>query len=201
MADNQQPVYQQPPWNWKYIPEHMKSAYRLVFLDIETTGLDENECSILEIACVVTDKTLTHMDDGLNIVIGHDSSVLSNMEPWCMNQHVQLARDCASSKITVSEAESTLIEYLSRYITDWSCLKLAGNNIEFDKKFLKRYMPKLNNLMPAFSFDISSVRHALKMWTDYKPLKKKCGHRALDDVWETIQEAKSIYDFFNDFKK
>ena len=196
-------IYQSPPWSINLLPDHKNPDYRLVFLDIETTGLDENTCQILEIACAVTDKTLTRVDtpEGINIVIGQDANVLKNMEPWCMKQHVQLAQDCASSKITLGEAENIIIDYLSRFIKNWTCIKLIGNNIEFDRKFLKRHMPKLNNQFPAFSMDISSVRHALKMWTHYRPLKKKCGHRAIDDVLESIQETRSIFDFLNNNKK
>lgn len=194
-------LFQTPPWTSVYsTPIHLRPEYRLIFLDIETTGLDEETCQILEIACAITDKEVTRIDGptGFNVVIHHEQSILDNMEPWCMTQHVELAKDSAASTISLGEAEKMIIDYLSNYIFDWSCVTLTGNNITFDRKFLKKYMPQLDSLFPPFPFDISSVRRALRLWTSsFKPMRKTCKHRAIDDVAETIKEAREEYEFLS----
>lgn len=193
-------LFQTPPWTSFYTPVHLRPEYRLIFLDIETTGLDEETCKILEIACAITDKEVTRIDGptGFNVVIHHEQSILDNMEPWCMSQHVELAKDSAASTISLGEAEKMVIDYLSNYIFDWSCVTLTGNNITFDRKFLKKYMPQLDSLFPPFPFDISSVRRGLRLWTSgFKPMRKTCKHRAIDDVAETIKEAREEYEFLS----
>lgn len=188
------------------LPLFERPDFKLVFLDLETTGL-VGSCKILEIACIVTDKWLNPVDEaGFTTVIWQGADDLENMNAWCQKQHVELAKESAHSKVTVSRAEQDVIDYLrtkgqlrlNDEGTMFSNVLLAGNNIKFDEGFLRIYMPALAHLFSEFSFDVTSVRKAFGMWASDKAprLKKDYNHRALDDVRETIKEARLYMDYF-----
>lgn len=165
----------------------------LIWVDAEFTSLDFLNNKIVEIALLATDKNLNPLDEGINIVIGHSDEVLENMSKWCLEnfQKSGLYQQSQESKITTSQAEDTLLEYIKKHISG-GISPMCGNSVGQDRRIIDRVMPKLENFFHYRNIDVSSLKELTKRWhpeIEKKILKKKT-HRALDDILESINELK-----------
>ncbi len=181
----------------------MKKGH-LVWLDAEFTSLDYLNNTIVEIAILITDKNLNHLDEGINIIIGHSDEVLENMSEWCLENFSKsgLYQKSQESKITIKQAEEMLLEYVKKHI-DGGIAPLCGNSICGDRRIIDRLMPRLENYFHYRNVDVSTFKELTLRWKpeiEKKVLKKKT-HRALDDVLESIEELrtykKEIFDKLN----
>ncbi|KAK2582962.1 hypothetical protein KPH14_009018 [Odynerus spinipes] len=164
----------------------------IVWIDMEMTGLDIETCHILEITCLITNSDLKIISDTLNIVINQPNSILNNMHGWCKEQHTKtkLIDDVRNSKISLKDAEQTVLKYLQDHVPQGKC-PLAGNTIYMDRLFLCKYMPLVNDYLHYRIIDISTIKELVRRWNpqiyDSAPPKKH-SHRATLDIIESIKE-------------
>jgi len=170
-----------------------KDPHALVWLDLETTGIDDRLCTILEIATIVTDGELNVIEEGPNLVIHQPDEVLASMDPWCVNQHGSsgLTEASRTSKVSLSAAEAATLAFLRRL-----CLRgrapLCGNSIGFDRRFLIHHMPHLNEYLNYRNVDVSTLTELVARWYPraFAATDKESKHRALDDIRESIEELR-----------
>lgn len=172
----------------------------LIWIDLETTGLDPDEEKILEIATIITDPDLNTIAEGPNIVIHQPDSVLAEMGEWCTDQHGKtgLTQAVRESKVNLIEAESETFKFIERYCETGKS-PLCGNTIDFDRSFLRRHMSGLEASMAYRSVNVSSFKIMIQGWYPEIEWKKdglslwanaEAGHRALEDIRESINELR-----------
>ena len=171
----------------------MKHALNLIWIDLEMTGLSPKNDRIIEIATVVTDKDLNVLAEGPMYAIYQSQERLDAMDEWNTRQHGQsgLTERVKQSKITEAEAELKTIEFLSAYL-DPRQSPMCGNSICQDRRFLARYMPKLEAFFHYRNLDVSTLKELAKRWNPKasEGLVKSGQHLALADVHESINELK-----------
>lgn len=158
------------------------------------TGLDIENDKIMEVACIVTDSDLNIVAEGPNIIIHQPSDILDNMVEWCTKQHGKtgLTEACLNSKVTIQQAESCLVDFVSEHVTE-NVSPLAGNSVYVDRLFLRKYMPRLEDYLHYRIIDVSTIKELCRRWNYelYKTIPKKdFQHRALQDIKESINELK-----------
>lgn len=164
----------------------------MVWMDMEMSGLDPDSNKILEVAVIITDPELNVIAEGPSLIVKQSDEELSNMDEWNTLHHEKsgLTQKVKASKISQSEAEEQLLEFISKWCEPNTAV-LAGNSIHQDKAFLHRYMPKVDNYLHYRIIDVTSIRKLANYWyPDVKPFKKQDSHRALDDIKESIEELK-----------
>jgi oligoribonuclease len=170
-----------------------KNPNALVWLDLETTGLDAATCSIIEVATIVTDGDLNIVEEGPDLVIHQPNPVLAASDPWCIDQHTAsgLFEECRRSDITLAQAERRTLAFVKQICLN-KAAPLCGNSICFDRRFLIRHMPKLNEYLSFRNVDVSSIKELVHRWFPgiIGQLDKKSTHRALDDIRESIAELR-----------
>lgn len=180
------------------IPEDTVGDYRmpLVWIDLEMTGLNIEVDRILEIACVITNGTLSKSIEGPDLVINQPKECLDKMGEWCQEHHAEsgLTEKVLQSTITEQEAEKQVIEFVKRHV-DMSThtLLIAGNSVYMDLIFIRKYMPDLAALFSHVIVDVSSVKALCLRWYPKERKKapqKENKHRAMDDIKESIAELK-----------
>ena len=177
----------------KYYEESDKD--RLIWIDLEMTGLDVEKETILEIACIITEGNLNIVERGPNLIIHHEDEILNNMNAWCIEHHGKsgLTQAVKDSHISIQEAEEQVLEFVTRH-TPHGCCPLAGNSVGMDKRFLDKYMPRLAAHFHYRIIDVSTIKELCKRWysgknkLENRPPAKKLSHRALDDIEESIWE-------------
>ena len=167
------------------------SDQNLVWLDLEMTGLEPDKDVILEIATVVTDSNLTILAEGPCLAIHQSDEVLNAMDPWCVDQHGKsgLTQRCRDSKVTALDAQARTLEFLAQWCAPAKS-PLCGNTIGQDRRFLVKYMPRLNDFFHYRSIDVSSIKELVQRWypeAKYVYSKSK-QHLSLEDVRESIAE-------------
>jgi len=168
-----------------------KSDQNLVWLDCEMTGLNPEVERIIEIAVVVTDAQLAVRVEGPVLVIHQSDELLGKMDAWNRGTHGRsgLIDKVKASTTTEAEAEHELIHFLKKYIPKGK-VPLCGNSIGQDRRFMARYMPKLEAYFHYRNVDVSTFKELAKRWkpTAHSSFKKAQKHTALADVHESIDE-------------
>ncbi|QBQ56484.1 oligoribonuclease [Nitrosococcus wardiae] len=163
----------------------------LIWLDLEMSGLDTTQDVILEIATVVTDSDLNIIEEGPVFAIHQNDAILDNMDEWNTRQHTKsgLVERVRHSLINEATAEQRTLEFLSQH-TLANSSPLCGNSICQDRRFLARYMPRLEAYFHYRNLDVSSIKELAKRWAPEiaKGFKKESAHLALADIRESIQE-------------
>ncbi len=166
----------------------------LVWIDLEMTGLDPKKCTILEIGVIVTDNELNIVAEGPSIAVHHSKKVLSSMEAWSRYHHKKsgLTEACEASKIGLKKVENEVLKFVKTHCTEKSA-PLCGNTIWQDRRFLVKYMPKLEQYLHYRVIDVSSMKELVERWypADFKmPRRKKQTHRVREDILESIEELR-----------
>ena len=170
-------------------------AARLVWIDLEMTGLDLARDEIVEIAAVVTDAQLVELDEGVSYVVRPpDLAVLDQMDEVVRTMHTEsgLLRDIPAG-IALAEAEAQVLEYVRGHVPDARRAPLAGSSVYVDRGFLSRYMPELDTHLHYRLVDVSTVKELARRWyprTYFSAPAKTGGHRALADIRESIAELR-----------
>jgi oligoribonuclease len=168
-----------------------KSEHNLIWLDCEMTGLDPIENRLIEIAVVVTNPDLSIRVDGPVFALRTSAAALKKMDKWNVSTHTKsgLIEKVKASKTTAAQAELQLIDFLKTYVGPGKS-PCCGNTISQDRRFLVRYMPKLDAYFHYRNLDVSTLKELAKRWKPeaYKSFKKKQRHTALADVHESIDE-------------
>jgi oligoribonuclease len=168
----------------KLNPDH------LVWMDLEMTGLVPETDTILEMAVLITDAELNIVAEGPVIAIHHDESVLSAMNDWCTTHHGAsgLTARVRQSAIGMATAEAMALDFVRLHVPERTS-PLCGNSIHQDRRFLVRYMPRLEAYMHYRNIDVSTVKELARRWyPDITPPVKQSAHLALDDIRESIAE-------------
>ncbi|EAR90411.1 oligoribonuclease (macronuclear) [Tetrahymena thermophila SB210] len=168
----------------------------LLWCDCEMTGLNFlNNDQIIEIATLLTDGELTQVIKGPELIIQAPKELLESMDEWCTNTHKGsgLYDKVLKSEVTLQMAEEQVIKFLKDNGIEQKEALLAGNSIHADMKFIQKQMPNLYNFLHYRLVDVSTVKELTKRWNPEilkKAPVKKGGHRALDDILESIEELK-----------
>jgi oligoribonuclease len=161
---------------------------RLLWIDLEMTGLDPEIHRIVEVAAVITDMNF-HELALYDAVIKQSPKVLDQMEEWSKLHHKDSGLlDKISEGKSEHEAERDLLDLLAGQIR--GPVVLAGNSIHHDRRFIRRYMPKLEERLHYRMVDVSAWKTIVEARYGHQ-FKKNKNHRALDDIRESIAELKS----------
>ena len=181
-----------------------KSENNLIWIDLEMTGLDSQNDSIIEIATIVTDSELNTIAEGPVLAIHQAEEVLSKMDEWNTKQHggSGLTERVRQSTIKEGQAEMQTLEFLQKYVPA-NKSPMCGNSICQDRRFLARCMPNLEAYFHYRNLDVSTIKELVRRWAPdlAKGLEKKASHLALDDIKESITEMVYYREhFIKDFK-
>ena len=168
---------------------------RLVWLDLEMTGLDLSRHVIVEIAALVTDGQLEPLDDGIDVIVHQPPEALAEMDDFVRKMHTKSALIGAieSSTVSLADAGAGVLEYIRQHVPEPSVAPMCGNSIGVDRRFLDQYLPELDQYLHYRSIDVSSFKELCRRWYPavYKKRPHKAEtHRALADVRESIAELR-----------
>jgi len=173
------------------VAELAKSDQNLVWLDCEMSGLDPEKERLLEIAVVITGPQLTPRIEGPVLVIHQSDALLGAMDAWNKGTHGKsgLIDKVKASTLTEAQAEQQLLDFISRYVPR-NASPMCGNTISQDRRFLVKYMPKLEAFFHYRNLDVSTLKELAKRWRPevYDAFRKHQKHTALADVHESIDE-------------
>ena len=171
----------------------------LVWLDMEMSGLDPEACRILELAIVITDKDLNTVAEGPVFVVHQSDALLDAMDEWNKNTHGRsgLIEKVKASSLTEAQAESQMIDFLAQHLPK-GVSPCCGNSVHQDRRFMERYMPKLDAYFHYRNLDVSTLKELAARWAPAvkKSFQKKTRHTALADVYESIDELKHYREHF-----
>lgn len=168
-----------------------KSDKNLVWLDCEMTGLEPERDRIIEIAIIVTSPDLAVRVEGPVFAIHQSDALLDQMDAWNRGTHGKsgLIDRVKASTVSEEQAEGELLAFLSQYVPA-NGSPMCGNTIGQDRRFLVKYMPKLEAFFHYRNLDVSTLKELAKRWKPevYAAFKKQQRHTALADVHESIDE-------------
>lgn len=166
---------------------------QLIWIDLEMTGLNPDIDVIIEIATVVTDKDLNILAQGPVLAVYQSDEILANMDEWNQKHHGAsgLINRVKSSRINNIEAERLTIEFLKQWVPE-NTSPICGNSIGQDRRFLYRYMPKLEAYFHYRNIDVSTLKELAARWAPEvkEGFNKELTHQALDDIIESIEELR-----------
>lgn len=167
-------------------------SQRMVWVDLEMTGLNIEKDQIIEMACIITDSDLNVLAEGPNLIIKQPDELLDSMSDWCKEHHGKsgLTQAVRNSKITLEQAEYEFLSFVRQHTPPGQC-PLAGNSVHADKRFLDKYMPQFMYHLHYRIIDVSTIKELCRRWfpDEYKKApQKRASHRALDDIQESIKE-------------
>ncbi len=181
------------------VPTLAKSDQNLVWLDCEMSGLDPEKERLLEIAVVITSPDLSTRVDGPVLVVHQSEAVLGGMDAWNKGTHGRsgLIDKVRASTLDEAAAEQQLLDFIARYVPR-SGSPMCGNTIGQDRRFLVKYMPRLEAYFHYRNLDVSTLKELAKRWKPaaYAAFKKQQAHTALADVHESIDELLHYRDTF-----
>jgi oligoribonuclease len=170
-----------------------QNSQNLIWIDLEMTGLDPLNDSIIEIATVVTDKDLHVLAEGPVLAVFQTEAVLGRMDDWNQKHHGEsgLIERVRASRVDEGEAERITLEFLEAWVPAGAS-PMCGNSICQDRRFLARGMPRLEAFFHYRNLDVSTLKELAGRWAPAVKdgFRKKNSHRALDDILESIAELR-----------
>ena len=170
----------------------LKSRDNLIWIDLEMTGLDPETERIIEVATLVTDSDLNLIAEGPNLIISQSKELLDSMDEWNQNQHGSsgLIQEVIKSDITEQIAEIETLDFISKYVRE-KASPMCGNTVSHDRRFLSKYMPRLEAYFNYRHIDVSSFKEVAVRWmNEAQVYEKKGSHRALGDIKESVEELR-----------
>jgi oligoribonuclease len=171
-----------------------RSQDRIVWIDCEMTGLDLVSDALVEVAALVTDSELNVLGDGIDVVVKPPATALEQMRDVVRAMHTASGLlDELDSGLTLSEAQSIVLDYVKSYVPEPRRAPLGGNSVATDRGFLARDMPDLEGHLHYRIIDVSSIKELARRWYPrvyFASPEKRGGHRALADIKESIEELK-----------
>ncbi|MEO8629398.1 MAG: oligoribonuclease [Betaproteobacteria bacterium] len=176
-----------------------QDASRLIWIDLEMTGLKPDTDRIIEVALVVTDHNLDVVAEAPVLVVHQSDETLDAMDSWNKGTHGRsgLIDKVKASQLSEAHVEAEMNAFLGQYIAA-GVSPMCGNSICQDRRFLARYMPKLESWFHYRSLDVSTLKELVRRWRpDLMPgLTKQGKHEALADIYESVQELKYYREHF-----
>ncbi|MCC6076445.1 oligoribonuclease [Pseudomonas sp. GCM10022188] len=177
----------------------MQNPQNLIWIDLEMTGLEPQTDVIIEMATIVTDAQLNVLAEGPTLVIHQSDEVLANMNPWCIEQHGKsgLTQRVRDSRLSEAEAERLTLEFLAQWVPA-GMSPMCGNSIGQDRRFLNRYMPRLEAFFHYRNIDVSTLKELAARWAPHvrDAFRKQSSHLALDDIRDSIAELRHYREHF-----
>jgi oligoribonuclease len=171
----------------------------LIWIDMEMSGLNPDADRVLEVAIVVTDSQLVTVAEAPVKIVHQPDEVLDRMDSWNKSMHKKtgLVDKVKAARQGEAEVEAELIAFLAQYLPEKTS-PMCGNSICQDRRFLARYMPRLEAFFHYRNLDVSTLKELAKRW---KPgimtgLTKHGKHEALADIYESIEELKYYREHF-----
>ncbi len=166
---------------------------RIVWIDLEMTGLDINRHTIVEVAALVTDAELNILDEGLDIVVHATDEELAQMDDVVTEMHGSsgLTENIRASQVTLKEAEDQVLELIAKHVDPAHPAPLAGNSIATDRSFIRAQMPRLDAALHYRMIDVSTIKELTRRWLPrvyQNQPEKTMTHRALADIIESVRE-------------
>jgi oligoribonuclease len=174
---------------------------RLVWIDLEMTGLDTDNDSILEIATVVTDAELNILAEGPELAIAHPVEQLEAMDDWNRNQHRKsgLWDRVLKEGVAMADAEARTVAFLQEWVAAGAS-PMCGNSICQDRRFLHRLMPRVEKHFHYRNLDVSTIKELARRWAPQvaSGVAKESAHTALSDVRDSIAELRHYRRFMGE---
>ena len=170
----------------------MDNGQKLIWIDCEMTGLDPDVDELVEIAVVITDFSLSPLDDGIDAVIAPTEKALAQMGDFvrAMHETSGLLPEIPHG-ISLAETEKRVLEYFASHgLTAGSCA-LAGNSVGTDRMFIRKYLPAVHDFLHYRNVDVSTIKELSRQWYPkvfFNQPEKNGGHRARADIFESIRE-------------
>ena len=166
---------------------------RIVWVDLEMTGLDPSRHVIVEVAALVTDAELNIIDEGVDLVVHTTDAELAEMDDFVTQMHSDngLLDDIKASTVSIEEAEDAVLALVEKHCDPAHPAPLAGNSIATDRTFIKAQMPRLDAALHYRMIDVSTVKELSRRWFPkayFNQPQKGMAHRALADIVESIRE-------------
>ncbi len=171
---------------------------RLIWLDMEMTGLNPLTDKVLELAIVVTDAHLNTIAEAPVLVVHQSDEVLAGMDAWNTSTHGRsgLTEKVRASTLSEQDVAAHMLEFLKAYIGP-NKSPMCGNSICQDRRFMAQHMPELEKYFHYRNLDVSTLKELARRWQPkvYDGFKKATKHTALADVYESIDELKHYREF------
>lgn len=166
---------------------------RIVWVDLEMTGLDPTRHVIVEVAALVTDAELNIIDEGVDLVVHATDAQLAEMDDVVTSMHSEngLLDEIKASPVSLAEAEDAVLALVEKHCDPAHPAPLAGNSIATDRTFIRAQMPRLDAALHYRMIDVSTVKELSRRWFPkayYNQPQKGMAHRALADIVESIRE-------------
>lgn len=164
-------------------------------MDLEMTGLDPGRHVIVEIATLITDDDLNLVAEGPDLVVSASDAELAEMDDFVRNMHTRsgLLDQITASTISLEEAGRETMAFLQEHIPEARTVPLCGNSIGTDRRFLAAALPEIEEFLHYRSIDVSTIKELARRWHPAALTampRKESGHRALDDIRESLNELK-----------
>lgn len=171
---------------------------RLVWIDLEMTGLSTENDEIVEIAAIITEADLTEIDDGVSFVVKPGDQAWENMDDFVTNMHTEsgLITEIPNG-LSLADAQAKVLAYIKEYIPEESKGQLAGSSVYVDRGFLAKFMPDIDRHLHYRLVDVSSIKELTRRWYPkvyFNSPEKTGNHRALADIRESIAEMRYYRD-------
>ena len=173
--------------------QEKKSSDNLIWLDMEMTGLNPDRDRVIEIAVVITDSQLEMVAESPVLVVHQPVRILDAMDDWNKATHARsgLVDKVKASRLDETTVEEQMLTFLDQYVPA-NTSPMCGNSICQDRRFLARWMPRLEQHFHYRNLDVSTLKELAKRW---KPeimsgIVKHGKHEALADIYESIEEMK-----------
>ena len=176
----------------------IQSRDNLIWIDLEMTGLDPEKEKIIEIATLVTDSNLHIIAEGPNLVLSQPKEILDSMDEWNQSHHGSsgLIDEVKKSNINEQVAEIETLDFISKYVGE-KVSPMCGNTVSHDRRFLSKYMPRLESYFNYRHIDVSSFKEVAVRWmNEAQVYEKKGSHRALGDIKESVEELRFYKQIF-----
>ena len=165
----------------------------LIWIDMEMTGLVPDSDRIIEVAVLVTDSQLNLVAEGPVLVVRQPDEVLGAMDSWNRSVHGKsgLVDKVKASTLDEASVERRTLDFLAQHVPA-GVSPMCGNSICQDRRFLARWMPKLEAFFLYRNLDVSTLKELIRRWKPEvaKALRKEGKHEALADIYESIEELK-----------
>ncbi len=176
-----------------------QDSTRLIWLDMEMTGLSPDTDRIIEVAMVITDAQLNVVAESPVLVVHQADAVLDGMDNWNKGTHGKsgLIDKVKASELDEAAVEKKMVNFLKKHVPA-KASPMCGNSICQDRRFLARYMPRLEAFFHYRNLDVSTLKELVKRWKpEIAPgFTKQNKHEALADIYESIDELKYYREHF-----